>query len=177
MQFRLINTGLHRSSSYVLLHFVLTGVFFEVADIQHRFSSARICLGQSRGHPRHPIEAVRLRYERFSLGLSVLFPTPTQFRVDSGPGVSCHPRRPPTIFSLSPDRCVFFLFIYYFLFIYLFIYLYFQYWVCVYGLRPFASLRIVNKVGSLLLLKKKKKKDRCVYVCSSQPVGQRRLWC
>ena len=32
-------------------------------------------------------------------------------------------------------------------FLNLFIYLYFQYWVCVYGLRPFASLRIVNKLS------------------------------
>ena len=53
---------------------------------------------------------------------------------------------------------LFYLFI--FLFIYLFIYLYFQYWVCVYGLCPFASLRIVNKVGSLILKKKKKKKKK-----------------
>ena len=52
------------------------------------FRSALPWTQESRGHPRHPIEAVRLRYEKFSLGLFVLFPTPTQFRVDSGPSVT-----------------------------------------------------------------------------------------
>ena len=42
----------------------------------------------------------------------------------------------------------------------LFIYLDFQYWVCVYGLRPFASLGIVNKVQVQSIVNKVNKSRR-----------------